>query len=109
VVLGWKRSREETLALVLELHREGRGRLAIADTLGVTDRYAARLLEQVRDGKKPARNPSVHAAESPPTCESNGYSHTRPNLLVPSHLAARQMYDRDLFSYDLAAALEPKP
>jgi hypothetical protein len=97
LVLGWKRSREETIALALELRGEGRCDLAIADELGVSDRYLGRLLEQVRDDEKPPRNPSVHAADLAPTCETNG--------AVPQRLSGRQMYGGDAFSYDLDAAL----
>jgi hypothetical protein len=97
LVLGWKRSRDETIALAHELRSEGRGDAAIADELGVTDRYLERLLEQGRDLPKPPRNPSAHAADLAPTCETNG--------AVPHRLSGRQMYDGDAFSYDLEAAL----
>jgi hypothetical protein len=96
--LGWKRTREETIALALELFDEGRIVLATADVLGVSDRYLARLLAQVPDRSELSCNPSVHAAEMAPTCETNG--------TVPPRLAARQMYGGDAFSYDLGSALE---
>ena len=88
--LGWKRTREETVALALELRGEGRGNLAIADELGVSDRYLVRLLDQARDTEKQPRNRSAHAADVAPTCETNG--------TVPPRLADRQMYDGDLSS-----------
>ena len=96
--LGWKRTREETIALALELLEEGRNVLAIADLLGVGDRYLTRLLDQARDIEKQPRNRSTHAPEMAPTCETNG--------TVPPRPAARQMYAGDAFSYDLASALE---
>jgi hypothetical protein len=91
--LGWKRSREETIALALELRAEGRSDLAIADDLGVGDRYLTRLLDQVPDSPELPRNPSAHAAEMAPTCETNG--------TVPTRLRGRQMYASDAFAYDL--------
>jgi hypothetical protein len=97
LVLGWKRSREETIALSCELRNEGRGDAAIADELGVTDRYLDRLLEQVRDLPKSPRNPSVHATDLAPTCETARTAHPR--------LSGRPVYGSDPFSYDLDAAL----
>jgi hypothetical protein len=96
--LGWKRTREETIALALEIRGEGRGNLAIADELGVSDRYVVRLLDQVRDTEKQPRNPPSHGAEMTPTCETNG--------TVPPRLRERQIYAGDAFSYDLQRALE---
>jgi hypothetical protein len=95
--LGWKRTRQETIALALELRVEGRGDLAIADELGIGDRYLTRLLEQVRDHEKTRRNPSIHTAEMAPTCESEGsVSPGRPG---------RQMYGGDAATYDFQTAL----
>jgi hypothetical protein len=96
--LDWKRTREETIALALELQGEGRGNLAIADELEVSDRYLVRLLDQVRDTEKQPRNRSSHATEMAPTCETS--------RAVPPGVAVRQMYAGDAFSYDLRSALE---
>jgi hypothetical protein len=89
---------ERTIALALELLEEGRNVLAVADVLGVGDRYLTRLLDQVADCNAPPRNRSTHAPEMAPTCETNG--------TVPPRLAAREMYAGDAFSYDLGSALE---
>lgn len=50
-LLGWKRARSETIALADELRAQGLVPAAIADRLGVSDRYVAELL----------RNPASHA------------------------------------------------
>jgi AraC-like DNA-binding protein len=44
-VLGWRRTRDETLALAEELLEEGRVLSAVADELGISDRYLRRLLK----------------------------------------------------------------
>jgi hypothetical protein len=63
-VLGWRRTRDETLALAEELLEEGRVLPAVADELGVSDRYLRRLVaaESLTAENEPLK-PSIHAAE----------------------------------------------
>jgi hypothetical protein len=59
-VLGWRRSREETLAYALELVGQGLGLAAVADRLRVSDDYLHRVLNPEKQG----RNRSIHPARS---------------------------------------------
>jgi hypothetical protein len=64
-VLGWRRTREETIAYATVLVGRGLIVSAVADELGVGDRYLRRLLDQVvPDVDKPARNPASHHSRS---------------------------------------------
>jgi hypothetical protein len=69
-VLGWKRTREETIALAEELLAEGRMVSVVAEDLGVGERYLQRLLESPTPRKRP-RNASAHAAKVAATCDSD--------------------------------------
>jgi hypothetical protein len=68
-VLGWRRTHEETLALVSELLELGMVKSAITTQLGITDRHLRRVLaelgnQQVGQGKNGARNRSSHPAQT---------------------------------------------
>lgn len=70
MVLGWKRTRDETIALALDLLGQGLLEQVVADRIGVSDRYLRRML--VEESLPPdftALDPSGHAAEVAPTCE----------------------------------------
>jgi hypothetical protein len=63
-VLGWRRTREETVALAEELLDRGRVLPAIAAELGVSDRYLRRLLrEESLTPENRRRKASIHAPE----------------------------------------------
>lgn len=97
--LGWKRTREETIALARELLAKGRMVAAAADELGVGTRYLKRLLEQDETPLKVARNRSIHAAVLAPTCETQGVGQTTPKK-------GRSVYGGDPFAYDFRLALD---
>jgi hypothetical protein len=60
-VLGWRRTREETIALAEELLEEGRVLTAVADDLGVSDRYLRRLVfERSPTAQIAPLDPSIH-------------------------------------------------
>jgi hypothetical protein len=77
-VLGWRRTREETLALAHELLDDGRMIATVSDDLGVSRRYLRRLLaEESRTSENGGSNPSIHAPEmaltrNPDTCVPPG-------------------------------------
>jgi hypothetical protein len=76
-MLGWRRTREETIALAQELLAEGRILLAVANELGVGTRYLGRLLAEVSDLEKPPRNRSTHAAKVALTRNTKGLGRPR--------------------------------
>jgi hypothetical protein len=76
-VLGWRRTREETIALAQELLAEGRILLAAANELGVGARYLRRLLDEVSDVENPPRNRSTHAAKVALSRDTKGLGHPR--------------------------------
>jgi hypothetical protein len=69
-VLGWRRSRQETVALAEELLDEGRMLSAVADELAVGTRYLTRLLKSPTPRKRPC-NASNHTAKVATTCETD--------------------------------------
>jgi len=71
LILRWKRTRDESLALALEMLAAGRSRKAVADELGVTDRHLRRLLAETGSEtpeKRPA-NPVPMRPSADTTCE----------------------------------------
>jgi hypothetical protein len=63
-VLGWRRTQEETTALAQELLEDGLVLAAVADELGVSDRYLRRVLfERSPTAKNAPLNPPIHAPE----------------------------------------------
>ena len=71
-ILGWKRTREETEALATELLEQGLLERVVADRLGVSDRYLRRLVAGSQATPRiAAPDPSTHAAEVAPTCETD--------------------------------------
>jgi hypothetical protein len=75
--LGWRRTKEETIALAQELLAEGRILLAVANELGVGARYLRRLLAGVSDLEKPPRNRPTHKGKVALTRDSKGLGHPR--------------------------------
>jgi hypothetical protein len=76
LVLGWKRTREETVALAAELLAEGLLPAAVADRLGVTDRHMRRIAADLRrEGSEPPENrvanPHPQRPRADTTCEPN--------------------------------------
>jgi hypothetical protein len=55
-VLGWRRTREETIALARELLADGLMIGVVADRCGIGRRYLARLLEQAENGSPTPEN-----------------------------------------------------
>jgi hypothetical protein len=83
LVLGWKRTHEEAVALARELAGEGRSRKAIADHLGVTDRHLRRLLADppdagVRTREKQPANAVAKRYRADTTCETRVDDRPRP-------------------------------
>lgn len=71
MVLGWKRTRDETTALALDLVDQGLIERVVADRLGVSDRYLRRLLTvEATTPENAPPDTNVHAAEVAPTCET---------------------------------------
>jgi hypothetical protein len=62
-VLGWRRTRDETVAYALELLDEGLVLAAVASRLRIGERYLRRLLDEVRDPENRPRNRSGHPAK----------------------------------------------
>jgi hypothetical protein len=72
LVLGWKRTYEETVALATELRAQGLMDSAIADELRIGDRYLRRLLKTgVHPSENVPANPHQQRAEVAPTGESD--------------------------------------
>jgi hypothetical protein len=63
-VLGWKRTREETIAFALDLIDKGMIVSAVAGRLDVETRYLRNLLKRDATPENGHRKPSVHAGES---------------------------------------------
>jgi hypothetical protein len=89
-VLRIRRTREETIALALELLAAGRVPGSIADELGVTARYLSRLL---------------HPPQAPPDLGLEAASEAAPNgsNVQKRH---RPTYSGDALAYDFESALE---
>lgn len=66
-VLGWRRTRTETISLATELLEQGLMESVVAGKLGVSHRYLHRLLEAENLGRKP----SGLATEVALTCETD--------------------------------------
>jgi hypothetical protein len=62
-VLGWRRSREETIAYAERLLGQGLILSAVAHRLGVGDRYLRRLLNVLPDPDKQPRNRASRAGK----------------------------------------------
>ncbi len=71
IVLRWRRTREETVALACELLAEGLMLQVVADRVGVDHRYLKRVLSQVGKAGKVPRKPCVHATDLALTCETD--------------------------------------
>lgn len=72
VVLGWRRTREETLALADELLGKGLLERVVADRLKVSHRYLHRLLAyRAETTQKEPLNPTIHAADVALTGETD--------------------------------------
>ena len=71
IVLRWRRTREETVALARELLAEGLMLQVVADRVGVDHRYLKRVLSEVGEAEKAPRKPFVHAADLALTCETD--------------------------------------
>jgi hypothetical protein len=77
--LGWRRTREETLALVRQLIAAGRREGVVAREAGVSLHYLRRLLkEQGEDAEDQGLNPSIHAAKTALTNNGKVIPHSRP-------------------------------
>jgi len=63
-ILGWKRTREETTAIVADLLDKGMILSAVAARLDVDKRYLAALLKREATSENPARKPPVDAEKS---------------------------------------------
>jgi hypothetical protein len=79
-LLGWKRTHEETMALLAELLNRGMARSAIRDELGCTDRHLRRLLseidaEQVPEAENRTRKAFAGLEKTDITCESETGAH----------------------------------
>jgi hypothetical protein len=103
LVLGRRRTREETLAHA-EALAAGLTRLEVADRLQVDPRYLDRLLRESSLGKGPT--PEIGSEKAPASRGFVGLPDTPKVIPLPEHLAGRQVYGSDPFSYDFRAAIE---
>jgi hypothetical protein len=62
-VLGWRRTKEETIGYAIVLLDRGLMPSAVATLLGVGDRYLRRLLDEGGNPQNRPRNRSVHAGK----------------------------------------------
>lgn len=70
-VLGWKRTREDTLAYADELLASGLLEVVVANRLEVSPRYLRNLLAgRSETPDLTTRNPSIHADDLTLTCET---------------------------------------
>lgn len=96
-VLGWRRTREETIAYARCLLDVGLMAAAVADRLGVSGDYLRRVL----DPENVPRKPFIDAAETGLTDSVKVVGHPARSE-APS---ATPAYGGDPFAYDLRAAL----
>jgi hypothetical protein len=75
LVLGWKRTFEETVALAEDLLAEGLVVSAVRDSLRIGDRQLRRVLAELRQAENGSRKPSVQAGVADITCETEGDAH----------------------------------
>lgn len=97
-ILGWRRTREETEALVADLLEAKVTPKAIADDLHVSDAYLSKVLASL----KTSRNRSGGAADSALTDIPKPVG--RAEVTSPSARTYR-VYSGDPFEYDFAATL----
>jgi hypothetical protein len=97
--LGWRRKREETIALALELLAAGGlGRADVAKEIDVDARYLDRLLRE-----SPTRQ---NGHKKTPVSRGVVGLTDKPKAFAPPRRPGRPTYDGDAFSYDLESALE---